>query len=72
MPDTMTEAVYDFIRAYIAEHGFGPSQQEIADGCYMSRPNVIRYLDKLEAWGRISREPGKARSIRLDVELTER
>ena len=66
MPDeTITESVYHFIRHYIEQHGYAPSQQEIADGCYLSRTNLIRYLDRLEAQGHIAREPGQPRSISL-------
>ena len=62
-----TEAVYHFIVAYIQEHGISPSQREIAEGCYLVRSSVLRHLDKLEAWGRIIRDPNKARSIRLPI-----
>lgn len=57
--------VYVFINSYIAQHGFPPSMDEIADGCYLSRSSVVRYLDRLEAWGLVSREPGIPRSLRL-------
>ncbi len=60
-----SEDVYQFIRQYVAAHGYAPTIREISEGCFMSATNVIRYLDKLEAWGRISREPRKPRSISL-------
>ena len=60
-----TESVLVFIRQYQQEHGVIPSQREIAEGCYISQPAVGRHLDRLEQQGIISREPGKARSIRL-------
>ena len=60
-----TTAVYDFLCAYIAEHGYPPSQRELAAGCYLSRPAIIRHLDRLELQGKITRDPDKARSIRL-------
>jgi len=63
--EMVSEEVYQYIRRYIAENGFAPTIREISEGCYMSATNVIRYLDKLEAWGRISREPRTPRSIRL-------
>lgn len=63
--DDVTEAVYEFIRVYVDEHGFAPSLREIADGVYMSPTNVVRYLDKLSARGRISRELNVPRSIVL-------
>ena len=60
-----TEQVYAFIRSYFEEHGFAPSLREIAVQCFMARATALRYLDRLEAQGRISRELGRARSIRL-------
>lgn len=65
MDRTLTERVYQCIREYTREHGYPPTLREIADCCYVSRGNVIRHLDKLEAQGRIAREPGRARSIRI-------
>jgi len=63
--NSLTQQVFNFICDFSAEHGFGPTQREIAEGCYISRSNVVRYLDQLE-WQRcITREPGKARSIKV-------
>lgn len=62
---SMTESVLIFIRQYHQEHGVMPSQREIAEGCYISKSNVIRHLDRLEMQGKISREPSLARNIRL-------
>ena len=59
------EALYDFIQNYIHENGYSPSLREISDGCYLGRSTVLRYLDKLEAKGRIVRTMGRARSIAL-------
>ena len=65
-PDERLEAVYGFIQTYIEDHaGLVPSQREIADGCYINVAYVGRYLDLLEARGRLTRERGQARSIRL-------
>ncbi len=61
-PETL-EAVYRFIGNYSAQYGYGPSLREIAQACYMSRPNVYRYLDRLEVEGLIVREPHRARAI---------
>lgn len=60
-----TEAVYRFIQAYHREHGYSPTLREIAEGCYLNVATVLRHLDRLEGQGRIARDPGKARSIRL-------
>lgn len=66
MPDDQIEVVYRFVQAYIQEHnGLAPSQREIAEGCYINVAYVGRYLDLLEARGRLTRERGQARSIRL-------
>ncbi len=66
MSDTDSSSeVYDFIHGFISEHGFSPTLREIAGACYMSTTTVVRYLDKLCAAGRISRELSKPRSIAL-------
>jgi SOS-response transcriptional repressor LexA len=60
-----TIEVYQFLKNYFQEHGFAPTHQEIADALYVARSGVSRHLDKLTIWGWISREDGKARTIRL-------
>lgn len=45
--------------------------REIAKGCYISAGNVVRYLDKLEAEGRLIREPRKARGLKLIHKVEE-
>ncbi len=60
-----TDAVYAMIRAYRVQHGNSPSQREIAQVCFLSRPAIIRHLDRLEMQGKIRRAPGKARGIQL-------
>ena len=65
----MTEIVYDFICSYLGTHGYPPSLREISANCFIGRSTVIHHLDQLEAHGRISRKPGRARSITmLDLE----
>jgi DNA-binding MarR family transcriptional regulator len=66
-----TQAVYRFLYSYYEEHGFSPTQDEIAAGCYLARTSVVRHLDKLTVWGWISRETNKARSICLLKSLEE-
>lgn len=65
MRNETTEAVFAFIEQYIAKEDIAPSQREIAEACYLAPSAVLRHLDRLEAWGWIIRQPGKARSIRL-------
>jgi SOS-response transcriptional repressor LexA len=63
--DERAAEVLAFIRQFFRDRGYAPSFREISKGCYMSTANVVRYLDVLEAHGRISRELGHPRSIRL-------
>jgi repressor LexA len=64
-----TQAVFRFIREYIATHPWPPSLQEIADGSGLAHAaSVYRHLDHLEAQGLLTREPGKARSIVLTAQ----
>lgn len=65
MDPGVVENVYKFISDFIGQNGFSPSIREIAKGCYISTTYVLRCLDLLESQGRLTREPGKARSIRL-------
>ena len=57
--------VYDFCAGYIDDRRISPSLQEVAKGLYMSRANVTRYLDILEARGYVERDPSIPRSIRI-------
>lgn len=59
-----TKDVYTFVWTYYEQHGFGPTQQEIAETCFLAQSSVSRHLDKLTIWGWISREEGKSRSVR--------
>jgi DNA-binding MarR family transcriptional regulator len=60
-----THIVYQFLWEYVQEHGFPPTQQEIAEHCFLTQPSVSRHLDKLEKWGWLTREEGKARGMKL-------
>lgn len=57
--------VYSFICTYVAANGYPPSLRELSKGCYMSVASVIRYLDRLEAEGRLRRDPNISRGITL-------
>lgn len=63
--ETTADTILHFVREFLQEHHFSPSQSEIAAGCHLSRSTVAHYLDWLEAKGQIKRRPGKARSITL-------
>lgn len=62
------EVIYDFIAHYMHQHQRPPTIREIATACYVGTGTVVRYLDKLEAKGWITREEGKARGIMLTKE----
>jgi len=58
--------ILTFIKGYIEEHGFAPTIREICDAtCCRSTSTVAYNLDSLERRGLITREQGKARTIRL-------
>jgi SOS-response transcriptional repressor LexA len=69
--EPMAEAVYIYICDYWRQFGYGPTLREIAIGCFMSRANVYRYLDRLEMEGRITRDLGRARSIKVVKECPD-
>ena len=63
-PQTL-EDVYRFLCEYFRQFGYSPTMREVSEACYMSRPNMYRYLDQLQAQGRIARESRVARGITL-------
>lgn len=63
------DKIYTFLVNFIEENRFSPSIREIASGCFINVATVIRYLDILEANGRIERTIGKARSIRISLDI---
>jgi hypothetical protein len=63
-PQTL-EDVFDFLCQYNRQFGYSPTLREVSEACYMSRPNMYRYLDRLEGQGRIVRDSGIARGITI-------
>lgn len=57
--------ILDHIRAYQVLHGRSPSLREISRAVYLSAPSVAIHLDKMQAAGWITREPYRARSIKV-------
>ena len=58
--------VLAWVRRYIDRHGYSPTMKEIAAGFGWSGPHPARcHLDLLEAKGYLTRQPGKARTIRV-------
>jgi len=66
LPSKRTRQIEAFIRKHLAEHGIPPSHREIMHDCRVSSTSVVSYhLDYLEDHGVITRDEGKARTIRL-------
>lgn len=63
-PQTLEE-VFHFLCEYNRQFGYSPTMREVSDACYMSRPNMYRYLDLLQIQGRIARDPRIARGITI-------
>lgn len=67
--NTHLQTVYTCISTYISQYGYPPNVAEIAAACSLHAGTVRFCLDRLEARRRITRLPGKERSIRLGVSL---
>ena len=66
MPTDRSRQVYDFVRAYVARHGYAPKLREIAAHLGITSRGVVhRHLRALEQEGLISIESDLARGIRL-------
>lgn len=63
MADRTIDRVYDFICAYVDEHHFSPTIQDIADGVGKSKPIVHRSIEFLVAQGKVTHERHKARTV---------
>lgn len=56
----------DWIRAYVAKHGYAPTHQEIADGMEVSKTAVVAHIANLIRGGALERRKGvRARAIAL-------
>ena len=63
--DTQQEMV-EYIRDYIAVHGYSPTVREIGNALDISSTSTVDYnLRVLQAVGKIKRQPKIARSVRL-------
>jgi len=59
-------AVLEYVVTYQhLNNQLSPTLREIAQGCFISKSVAARCLDILEAQKKITRQEGKARSIRL-------
>jgi len=57
--------IYLFIDQYHEDHGFSPTQEEIAEGTSMSRTTLREHLTGLEKKGYISQKENIPRSITI-------
>ena len=61
-PEQLTvDLVFDYICAYMVQHGYAPTVRTIGQACHLSPSTVVYHLDKLEAWGWLTREPHERR-----------
>lgn len=52
-------------RRYYRQHGFPPSQRDLASGSHFSLTALHYWLGRMEADGTIERDAGKRRAIRV-------
>ncbi len=59
-------ALYEYLRRYLAEHGYAPTLRDMQTGMGWSSVNTARHhLEALEAAGLIARDYAAARGLRL-------
>lgn len=61
--------VLKFLRDFMAEHGYAPSRQELADHFGFTLNAGQQHLNLLEKKGAIKRTPGVMRSVQVLVEV---
>ena len=60
------QQIYDYIRAFQAEHGYPPSVREIGEAVGLSSPSTVHFhLKGLEEAGVITKAAGKTRAISM-------
>jgi len=66
MPTDSQRKTLTFIRHYVAQHGYAPKLQEIADGIGIRSRGVIhRYVQALITEGHLENTPGRHRGLKL-------
>lgn len=63
MDEKLAQEIFRFIDITLETTGQAPSQREIAEGCYVSKGTVSKYLRHLETLGWIGRHPNIQRNI---------
>lgn len=63
---TRQASILEFLREYVASHGYGPSIRDISGYFHIKSPkNVTKHLEALRKKGYISRAGGVARAIEI-------
>ena len=65
MKKNTTEAVFEFVRAFIQVHGYSPTAQEIGDGIGRAKSVVHYHVKQLAEAGRLTWVRGKPRTLRV-------
>ena len=58
-------ATLEFIRTFVAEHGYSPTFREIAAKLGIHNNAVFQQVSRLKRDGYVTFDPGKARTIRV-------
>jgi repressor LexA len=70
MTTTPAQQLVEHIRAFWAEHGYGPSVRDLMTRCGYRSPRAVTFhLEKLERAGAVERD-SRARSVRLPADAT--
>jgi hypothetical protein len=72
MTEAMLRRVYKFIEKYLEQQPDGPTLREISEGCNLQMGRVLDALELLEIRGKIEREKGVRRSIRIQAAAADR
>ncbi len=65
-PGDKYEAMVDYIRTFIAEHGYSPTVREMQDDLCISSTSVVNYRMRiLQRAGRITWSEGASRTVRV-------
>lgn len=68
--DRLRQRMLDFIQQFSAEHGYAPTQREIAAGVDTALSNVTYHLKVLQKRGQIVRKPRANRALAVTPEET--
>ena len=62
----IADCVVHFIASYWLHYGYAPSIRDVCEGCGLPSTSIVAYhLRRLEQAGRVEREPGLARTLRV-------